>query len=435
MIFFRGGGVMNFKSIFFFPLVILLLPHCGLKVGEPAPSIFKYKLPPSAGYCKEVNYKSLFGSYFLAEQVEGSRDRSQNNKLDKALECLIAKVQMAVDTIDHEYLEKSELIHILNQDFIKTKEITPIIDHILKPDRFNHYILIKDAVADLIEENPDSPFVRGENMCQKRTVGKVIISKQEALAFMDFLKRLSDFLLIVDRSAYEIFDQFFKNKKASPTLLSKENLGESHYFNNHFIPFLSEYFHDDFPEYSQFLSKNFLMENWKAKSKAKYSPFSRVGHIRKHIKTKKMEEVGQPLANMAKLPFSSSDVLTAQNIKYIVLNIYIMKTFFSLYDVNKDSVLSPEEIKPLSCLMTFLLSVFISPEAQSEWGWIQDLYAPESIVNYALKRQTLPSDISGYIDYGFYFIFSDKELEDLSYMDVSRLISVLFLTLFNEIKL
>ena len=82
----------------------------------------------------------------------------------------------------------------------------------------------------------------------------------------------------------------------------------------------------------------------------------------------------QPLLDISQLPWPSSDELNVQNIKYIMLNIYIVQAFFSVYDLNQDSTLNSEELELLSCLITPLISVIVSKKLKDSWEGFKWFY-------------------------------------------------------------
>ena len=418
------------RELFFIFFACLLLSRCGLYIGEEAPPIPKYKLSLSSSDCSRLDYKKEFSSYFLEEPEKIQTDDSMSGqRLSRALICIASRIVRAENLINHEYFEKQELINFLNQDFIKTEDMKPIINHIIDPVYFDDYILIKDNVIQLIAKKPDHHFAQANTVCRSQRTDKIVFSKQEVGIFVNFLEGLSDFFLRVEQSSYEVFEQFFKNNDLDFHLLSKSSLKENDYFKNHFIAFLSKYFEKDFPAYSLFLNESYRSEEY---SHPRHRQRSR------RQNPKQIGDTLQPLLDMAQWPWPSSDGLTVQNIKYMMLNIYIMKAFFSVYDVNQDSVLSPGELKTLSCLITPLISAIMRPRLKDQMEFIRDFYTPKAVATYIIKYQKIPPDNLNWqlLIYLKYRLFENPEnLDNLSFTDVSRLISVLFLELFNSVDL
>ena len=426
--------------------VFLFLPHCGLHIGEDAPPVPKYMMPSSAAaYCLDLNYEEELYSYFLKEQEENLPDNFSGQNLNGALECIVSRVESIKNEIGHGHFEREELINFLDQDFVKTKDMEPIINHIVHPTYFDDYILIKDSVIDLIGRQPDNSVVSNGAVCRKKPNGKIAFSKQEVDILMNFLNNFSEFLLMVEKNSYEVFEQFFKNHKADPHLLSRSQLKKSESFRKNFISFLADYLNEDFPTYSLFL-KNVLSRQEELQPLKQTASRWRIReHFMRNQKAKEIEDVLQPFLEMAQWPVSPSDHLTVQNIKYILLNVYITKAFFAIYDINKNSVLDPEELETLSCLITPLASVIVSSLLEDE-GQIAKQIAkhifkePKAVASYIIKYQKMPpknwpdnflKDLS-FLQYRYFE--NQDNFWKLSYTDVSRLVSALLLELLNKGK-
>ena len=149
------------------------------------------------------------------------------------------------------------------------------------------------------------------------------------------------------------------------------------------------------------------------------------------------ESLKEPLLRMAQMPPSAEKKLSAQNVKYILLNLYITQAFFAVYDANRDFILDTEELEPLSCLITALLSV-MARDLEEKWWNVTGLYEAQAVTNYMIIHQEIPLDfwdlggITGFVWHRF--INDPEELEPLSWTDASRLIAVLFETLFEELE-
>ena len=389
-----------------------------MEIGEEAPTIPKYKLDQNSGDCSSVDYKKEFSSYFLEEQEKDQTNNLSGERLSKALNCISSTIERNKNLINHENFDKRELINFLNQAFVKTKNMEPTIDHITNPDYFDDYIFIKDNIIYMIGEQKAGCFVKADKVYHSQN-DAIIFSKQEVDVFVGFLKNLSDFFLKLEQSSYEVFERFFNKNDLDAHLLSKSQLNQSKAFQNQFISFLSNYFHKDFPEYSRFFDKNFSEIHYdfnklqqridgyhstrfqRRINKYHFAKFQQKKNDYQSLKLR--NSILQPLAIMAQLPPSFSDKLTVQNIKYIMLNIYIMRALFSVYDINQDSILSPKELKSLSCLITPLVSIIISPELKNEWKSVQNFYAPNAITNYIITHQEIPSRWN--LNYIWYRVF------------------------------
>lgn len=417
----------------FLLFVFLFLSHCGLGIGEKSPPIPKYDPFANAGDCLKLDYEEEFSSYFLEEQDKGQKDNSNGERLRKALNCIGSTVTKAKDLIDHEHLEKQELVNLLNNKFIKTKNMERIINHITRTAYFDNYLFIKDTVIHLIGEKQEGRFVKTDEICKVQN-DKIVLSKQEVDVFLNFLKNLSEFFLIIDKASYEVFEGFFK----SNNLLLKSQLEESIVFKDDFVSFLSSYLSKDFPGYSKFINEHLVLhdkfdkEKFHFYSSNDWVKFNQKRETYLKILQKRYKAL-QPIFDMARLHSSSSDVLTVQNVKYMMLNIYIMKTLFSVYDTNQDFILNSQELESLSCLMTPLISNILLPTLKGERKFIQDMYSSKTIASYILNYQKIPGKAD--VSYFTYSLLLPEDLEPLSYPEVSRLISVLFSALFDNVNL
>lgn len=433
---------MFFKKEFFLFLVFFFLSSCLLEIGEKAPPIPKYRVVPDSSYCSKLNYREEFSAYFLKAEKEPLK-MSTGERIKKALRCLGSVISRNKNLFKNEQFAKQELINLLNQDFVKTDNAQPIIDHIISPEYFDHYIFFKNNIVYLIEQHRNNQAVSADQVCQSEEGDKVVFSKQDVDSFLDFLKNLEDFFLTIEKNSYEIFNDFFKKNSSDPYLSSKSNLGRSLVFRAQFLHFLSLYMKEDFPEYSQYL-KDKLSEgiyNFAQLEERNNIPYGERDDLEELFQNKrnlqKMFQVGNdilaPMLSMAQWPPSQSDKLGAQNVKYILLNIYIMKTLFSVYDVDKDSELSPEELKPLKCLITPLVSIIISSKLKDQWDIVKEIYDSQYIADYIIQSQEIP--YSEY-DMGFLMYRVSRaagwgEAEALSYIEISRLVSALFAAFFD----
>ena len=384
MIIFLGDWLMIFKNRGFFLWLLsslFFLPYCGLEIGEKAPPIPKHRESFHKGYCSKLLYKKEFSSYFLTPS-EKQTGISSGERLKKALNCIGSNLESIKNLVNHETLDKQRLINFLNQDFLKNTQ--PIVSHIVDPNHFNNYLLIKDNLMHLIREQ------KADEVC-KSQANTPAFSKQEASTLVKFFEELGDFFLMVETSSEDVFEKFFKKHG----LAFKSEFENSNEFRDAFTSFLSEYLSKDFPEYSNLLTQH------------------------------QGDEILQPLLSMAQLPLPSSDDLTVQNIKYIMLNVYIMKTIFSIYDVNRDSILDPKELEALSCFISPMISIILAPKLKEDASKFTKLiYSPKTILNYTLRYQDIPEGLN--LSYMLFASCLPKDLKSLSYADISRLISVMF---------
>lgn len=417
------------NKFFFLLLTFVFSIHCHLQIGEAPPLVPKYQMPVNLDDCSKINYKDEFRSYFL-DVPEGNDTYSLSGEnWSKALNCIGLEIVRIKDLINHEYFEKRELINFLNQDFIKKGNMESIITNVTDPAYFDNYILIKDAIVHLIKGKPeDSSSDQIDDICQSERTGTAVFSKQEVDIFVDFLKDFAEFSLTVEKSAYEVFNWFFKRDSSSGSLLYKSQLKDFDGLKISLLSFLSSYFNKDFPAYSQFLSQRFSKEFFDIADAGDFPSQPQF-----YLEVKDAEELLYPLLDTAQLPLSGSDDLTIQNVKYMMLHIYLTKAFFTFYDVNQDFVLSAKELEPLSCVIRPVVSLIVSARLSGQWEAIQSFYSQKAISNYIIRYQKVPSGPWD-LDFLIYRTFNKPEVPDnLYYEDVSRLVSVFLLNLFDKV--
>ncbi len=388
---------MNFKkwATPFLLISFFLLSHCGLKIGEKAPLVPEHRVSLQSGYCSQLIFQEELIFYFSNQISEYQEDDdSKRKRASKALRCVRAVIKEIKDRFKPEFLERQGLLNLFNLDFFEIENIKPIKDHITKPDHFDNYLSIKDHVLYLIKQWKVGGFAHRDQVCRPRA-GKGAISKSEANELEFFLEDILEFLLQLEVSAEEIFDDFFKKNK----LVSKIQL--NNFDKKKFISFLYEYLSDDFPEYVKFL------------------------------KSKDSDKILQPSLDILQLSVSDSKDLTSEDVQHILLHIYMIRTVFSLYDADKNAVLDADELEALSCLINPVVSIVLSSILEDESEFVKSISSVEKVAGYILRYQEIPDKRD--ISYLFFSMCLSIKLEPLSYGDISRLVSILF-TYFDSRK-
>ncbi|MCY4321154.1 MAG: hypothetical protein OXC37_01935, partial [Bdellovibrionaceae bacterium] len=241
--------------------------------------------------------------------------------------------------------------------------------------------------------------------CPTSTNDSNVISKKDADVLIDFLTNLSDLFSSAEESALIIYSEFFSKKS-----INKLDIQNSNEVLKDFTIFLSDYFIDIFPNYAQFLKNQIDSDE---------------AFLRKNM---------NPLLKILDQPFSEQTDITLSNVKNMTLSIYIVQHFFKNYDFNKDFYLSSHELKPFFCLVTPLVSIIILPQLKEEWQIIQSIYSPTEISNYIIYNQEFPSNNPVSRNFWNYLIYEADELVLLSYPEISKLISLLFLEFLYRIQ-
>lgn len=392
---------MFFKRFFIILLTVLSLLHCGLEVGESPPSVSKYQFQFSENYCTKLNYKHIFVSYFFINKTYIDNKNIEDQSARQALICLKSILLNNIDLFKNESFKSPELINFISHKFMNFKNAQFIIDHIIHSKYFKTYILIKDHIIDFIGQESNNKPRKLDTLSHKN---EIIFSKYEVEVFANFLKRFGDFLFKVDHHSRIIFHSFFSQHQDQFNI---NNLHKSTRFNTKFLPFLSKYLKTDFPEYANHLAHN--------------------------LSKREQEYFLSSIAYMAHWPFLDSKKISIQNVKYIVLNIYIVQTLFKMYDRNKDFKISFKELQAVNKLILPLFSVLVDKHTQGKWGSIKKIYSAQAVLSYIIEYQNIPiskDDVSTYwhldfLTYRFLKIF--KKEPYLSYTDASQLISNIFL--------
>ena len=422
---------MTFKKILFILLNGFIVCSCALQIGEEPLGEPAFYLPTPSSACSQLDYEEVFLDYFFA-------DAPSRDKVNQALSCISVKIDELKRLIGHEFLNKQQTVNILQQDFIQKSPVKDIVNNILKPEYFDNYISIKDNLLNLLQPDLKRDYLRPDWICHIKPNEDKIISKESADDLIYFLDPLSKLFSSAEESAYDLFEGFFKGRSIRKTDLqtSKEVWTE-------FSSFLSDYLSQTFPSYSQFLKKQI------EESPPQAVRFKKRDYQGNHLmiesldeKTIPLQSTISPLLKMLDLPLSGESEITAKNLKYMMLNIYIMQAFFNIYDLNQDFVLSSQELKSLSCLMTPLVSILVSSKLKDRLEIIQETYDSKVIANYIINYKKLPPEglsFKGLFEKNiwrflwFRMTFSDN-LHQQSYTEVSELISMLFLEFFNKIQ-
>ena len=420
------------KRIFIF-VSCFFISSCGLEIGEKAPGAPEYYLPNQPGICSQLgDYKKIFLDYFF-------KDEPFSDKVSQALSCISLKIRGIKSLIKHEHLNKQQTVNVLNQDFIQKSYMKKAVNNILDPDYFYNYVSIKNNLVHLIQPNLKRDYLKPDWICKVRPNDDNIVSKKSVDTLVYFLESMSELFFSAEEDAYILFDEFFASRSISQFELqvSQKTLIE-------FGEFLSDYLSEIFPSYSQFLKskieKTRLEETIKVKKYREELDHMTIGG--EELNKTPIEKAMAPLLSSLSLPFLKGSKIGPQNLKYMMLNIYLMQGLLEVYDLDKDFILSSQELKSLSCLMAPLVSILTSSELKGEWEIIQKTYNPIDISNYIIKYKSLPPrerSFKSLFDsntwrFVWFRIHNSKDLSDQSYTELSQLISLLFLEFFNKIQ-
>ena len=422
MIILLGVWLMIFNKNIFIFFSCFFIGSCGLQIGEMAPGVPDYYLSSQPTVCSQLDYKKVFLNYFFI-------NRSSVKKVNQALDCISAKVKEFKSLISHEFLSKQQTVNILKQDFVQKSNMKPIANNILNPEYFYDYVSIINNLIYLAKPDSNRAYLSSDWSCQITPNDKNIISKKSADVLINSLEGLSKLFYSVEEEAYIVFKKFFKKR-----LISKGELQTSNEKLTELSSFLSDRLSQSFPSYSQFLKTQMAESDKTSFEETMY--LNEYGYGRTKHHNTPLRKAMTPLLETLNLPSSKEAEIRFQNVKNMMLNIYIMQAFFKIYDLNQDFMLSHQELKSLSCLMTPLVSILISSNLKERWAIIQETYDPTVISNYIINYQKIPStNIFDNEFWGFLWfrINEDDKLDSQSYTEVSQLVSLLFSQFFDKI--
>ena len=388
---------MNFIRALLF---LFILPTCGLKWGEDPPPASSFNQESVGGACADQDYKKAFASYFFEEG--DSSHKGATSSLSFVLNCLADTITETKDFFYDESLNRAELIQLLRQDFVRTRATAPIVDHILAPDYnyLDHYIGIKTSWVEMMTAGEEGRFVAEDLMCGHLSSAEVF-SKADADALVRFLRGLAVLAPRLQQEAEQLFSQLQDQPLA--LLLNEAPLRQK------LLSGLAEIFKESQPGFARFLEEGF-------------SPTA---------EDTNRELFFRSLFRMAGLFPGPSERLGVPQIKYILLNLYITAQLFPLYDKDGDFVISHQEAKPLSCLTSRLVSLVISPRLGELPYSVQAFLNPQAVSDYILDRQKLPLSEEGSLNWDYfpyYLSAHPKDPKNLSYAEMSSLVSTLFAT-------
>ena len=440
---------MIFKRKFLFLLsATLLFVSCGLDLGEESPSASSYRASLDSAFCRDLDYKKAFYSYFTRTEEDAlKKEGSSSGKLWKqAIICVAKKIDELKSISKEESLNREELQLALKHDIVTRSGIAPAAQHINQAENFEHYLLLKTLLTQLIKEKKAGRFI-GREFIER--VEEPVLTQVEMDFFADFLEEMSDFFIEVEQSSQEILEGFKENG-----LVSKSSIEESDELQIKFLSFLQEWLSEDFPEYANFLSANLIEpeevheEEEKAAREGLLSPYLALNPAaltlddlfspdskkqEKLLHSQLRSEISRPFLSMMKLPSSpvnfSVDEITAQNIKYLLLNIYALQALFAIFDRDKNGKLSPDEQDFIYRTTHTIVSIVVPPHLKDQQRWVRWFSNPEDISYFIIQEQQLLHPTGGFKPWTFRLkrsVSSKKPEKTLSYTDVSCFVTLLF---------
>ena len=393
---------MIFKKGFLLA-VVCFLTNCALKIGElaPPPAVFQLDAPPE--FCSKLNFKKELSDYFFNPESLNS------SQLTKVFECLSLSIDNTIYSTANEHLKREDITSLMEEKLIDFGAFNSSLDLILYSKYSNSFLSIKKNLFQIIKEDFDTVDFHNNFKCSNTDPDEIVISKSEALHLTPFLARAAKRLAFIEKDAHYILQSFFKRYQLNKTdLLSERYLKLFHSVLNFNLK-------NKFPEYSRFLS-----------SQKKSVPV--IGLYSRTVTQINIKEI-LPLLDMLSLPSQSND-FNVLNVKYMLFNIYLTQAFFNVYDLNKDSILSDEELMPFSCMLSPIIDLALSKQLDSMRPIFKtavetlNLTELSPIIQYIISQQKIPRSLN------FVSHRIRRNPEKFSYSldhgDVTRLIALLF---------
>ncbi|MBC6415246.1 MAG: hypothetical protein GDA46_02510 [Bdellovibrionales bacterium] len=409
--------------------ICFLFMSCGLKIGEKPPVIPVYKFQMNQNdLCSSLDYQEELIKYFF------SSTKLNSHKLGQILECLSDQVSAVKDLFHNEYLTKEDIIIILENDWIDLGNLKPFLIKVLKSRRDEKILFFKKHFIQFISSNSKLDLKakdlcliseriqkNSENLISEPKKNEALISKSDVDVFLNFLKEFYELLFFIEDKSKYLFRWFFYE-----TSSDKEAFFDNKDKFRNFIFFLQDVYSEKFSNYS-----NFLRSHSKAMSERYPRGYEKFLEEMIHI-TQSFD---------LSLEDETVHVL---DIKYMFIVIEAMRFFFQVYDLNQNSIIDSQELKPVSCLLEGLVFLFLPDLLKKleleepikkrgiEFAIKNNVLTTRDITRYMLNYQKIPDNEMDLED--IYNLFVNEEIKSLSVREVSRLILLFFNIVIDEIE-
>jgi len=455
---------------------------CVLKTGEapPPPPIYSFQAPPDEARCSAINYKQKIKDYFFNLNQPGGA------LLVEALTCLSLQVRKISSLIYNETLNRKELLAVLEDGFIDLQNFEEPLKKVLVPELSREVSLYKNYVLHLIDPESDwdasalctlsdqddadqdyenAPVQNVEDFTLS-VEKEVLLSQSDIDLILKFLDNFQKFLSMIEEEAQSILSAlqehsvaiaqeeyqgesnpeaqnsiegglasdegeesgwnlfgFFKQSDKSKMRLREPQIDKRILFFSeektiYFIDLLEQSLAGSFPSYSNFLRE----ERESFRPADADEAYKSIGHNSFYVLQKELYPLYESL-----YVFSDEESLHLLDMKYFLMMLHFMKSFFQNYDQNKNEMIDDQELNLLSCAIEPFLSVLIKEELKGSVDWIQNYYSTHKIIRYIFKYQEIPSPFSIQ-----YFRFDPDREITLSFKEVFRLVHLFFRLGLNE---
>ena len=419
---------MIFKNIIFLGTVFIYTA-CGLRMNELSPTVPVFTFKQKNDACSSINYEEELKKYFF------DFNEKQGENLQFVFDCLYSQFKLIKTYIYNDSLTRKEIHAVLDDDFINLPDnIKLFLKKILAPDYHEEFSFLKNYAFQLIDINL---ALETEPLCQKtedkgnnslETIQEeTLISKDDLDLVFDALDNLQQKLSLVEKQAEAMFENLQKHQQEtfpeSPTPNKQFLLYERKSFFN-FIEILEQTLFQSFPNYSDFLKQQrekHIIVNESHDDSLNEESYSYHSHLY-------LQQELHPLFESLSV-FSPENKLHLLDVKYLFMIISSIDFLFKKYDINKNQKIDDSEILALSCFIEPFLTPLIEAKLKDRNDWVKHYYRPQKILRYIFKHQEIPGPFSL-----SYSIFNpDKEIS-LSYIELHRLMNLLFELGLKELK-
>ena len=388
---------MFFNKKFIICLSCFFLTSCGLKIHEDHYNTAELKInvknyeDPSCN----LNYEKFVKDFFTVKKYRYKVHRDIQN----VFPCLIIKINQLKDLVRGEskdHLSYEEVKNALNDPIFKTEAVADVVDKISQPTTFSRVMAFKNVVITTASLSQTKGSVDSNEVCFDNKNKN--LSKKEIDIFTNFLKDLSEGFRKVQEttdSLYPAVAKWLEEKQENHLII------QEHIFNNsnEFISLLKNKLAPYFPDWDHYFSERQLLTQSQQKDNELFYSERQVFKPHPDFNSE-LNRVTESLSKMSLLNDSISykpfDLYT--DVKFMVLNLYVVDVLMNIYDANNNSILEEEELKKASCLFVPFITIFSKQKHEGTMAAVTEwIMKPVNIFDYVLYHQSIPEGTSEYL--------------------------------------
>ena len=401
-------------------LSCFFLTSCGLQIHEDHYSITELKINVTdyEDTICNFDYEKFVKDFFT---VKKSKHKMYED-IQNVFPCLIAKINQLKDLVrgeNKDRLSYQEVKNVLNDPLFKTEAVADIIDKISEPTTFDRVMAFKDVVITTVSLSQTKGSVDSNKVCFNNK--NKDLSKKEIDVFINFLKDLSGGfkkVQLATDSLYPAVAEWIEQKKES-RLFNPEHVFSS---SDEFASLLKDRAASHFLSWNRYFTEwQFLIPSQQSDSELSYLE-------RKPIETPQIfnQELDRIMKSLSKMSLLNNPIWYKRfdlytDVKFMVLNLYVVDVLMNIYDINNNSVLDEEELTKASCLFVPFLAIFSEKKSEGVIATVTEwIMKPINVFDYVLYHQSIPGGTVEYI--------RGVLIEKMSHLVVSRSVSQAELT-------